>query len=450
MPEYVYRAITKEGVIVKNRVDSPSKQNLIRKLKNGNLLPIDVIQVGYGAKKGRTRNRKNVTDIDQIMKTANSSTIVQGRGRKNQTVVEKINLALSKQEKIKTRDLMVFTQNFYLLKKADFNNIHALSTIIQSTENVTLKGILEDILAGVEAGEYMYTTMEYYSDVFPYIYINMIKVGELSGSLTQSLKQAIEYLDSNTDTIRKLRGIIIPNAIQLVALVALLFVGSLYTVPTIQNVYNEVGTTDTLPAITISFSNALQWIAQHWYVPVGIIAIIVAVIVAYVHTPKGKYNYDYFKYTMPIFGKLFYTLDFSRLMRAMLLNLENGMRIQDALDVSKNVVSNYVMRAMVETSINNILVGASWIEPFEKSGLSSSMTTEMLKVGMQTDLSEMMHKLLDYMDIDIKNTMDTIMATLPQLVYSIVGVIIIFVTIVVLVPCIQVYMGTFLFSAAGV
>lgn len=296
----------------------------------------------------------------------------------------------------------------------------------------------------------MYTTMEYYSDVFPYIYINMIKVGELSGSLTQSLKQAIEYLDSNTDTIRKLRGIIIPNAIQLVALVALLFVGSLYTVPTIQNVYNEVGTTDTLPAITISFSNALQWIAQHWYVPVGIIAIIVAVIVAYVHTPKGKYNYDYFKYTMPIFGKLFYTLDFSRLMRAMLLNLENGMRIQDALDVSKNVVSNYVMRAMVETSINNILVGASWIEPFEKSGLSSSMTTEMLKVGMQTDLSEMMHKLLDYMDIDIKNTMDAIMATLPQLVYSIVGVIIIFVTIVVLVPCIQVYMGTFLFSAAGV
>ena len=103
MPEYVYRAITKEGVIVKNRVDSPSKQNLIRKLKNGDLLPIDVIQVGYGAKKGRTRNRKNVTDIDQIMKTANSSTIVQGRGRKNQTVVEKINLALSKQEKIKTR-----------------------------------------------------------------------------------------------------------------------------------------------------------------------------------------------------------------------------------------------------------------------------------------------------------------------------------------------------------
>ena len=449
MPEYVYRAITQEGVIVRNRVESGSKQALIKRLKEGNLLPIDVVQVGYGKKKVNTK-RRNVTDIDEIMKTANSSSIVQGRGRKKQSVVEKINLALSKQEKITTRDIMVFTQNFYLLKKADFNNIHALSTIIQSTENITFKGILEDILAGLEAGEYMYTTMEYYSNVFPYIYINMIKVGELSGSLTQSLQQAVKYLDSNTDTMKKLRGIIIPNLIQLVALIALLFVGSLYTVPTIQSVYDQVGTQDKLPGITIAFSNVIQWIASHWYVPVGIVGIIVAVIISYINTPKGKYNFDYFKYTMPIFGKLLYTLDFSRLMRAMLLNLENGMRIQDALDVSKNIVNNYVMRAMVETSINNILVGTSWIEPFEKAGLGSTMITEMLKVGMQTDLSEMMSKLLEYMEIDIKNTMNNIMAVLPQLVYSIVGILLIFVVIVVLVPCIQVYMGTFLFSAAGV
>ena len=448
MPEYVYRAITKEGVIVKNRVESGNKQTLVKRLKEGNLTPIDVVQVGYGRKKVNVK-KKNVTDIDEIMKTANSSSVIQGRGRKKQSVIEKVNLAISKQEKVTTRDIMVFTQNFYLLKKADFNNIHALSTIIESTENLTFRGVLEDILAGLEAGEYMYTTMEYYENIFPYIYINMIKVGELSGSLTQSLQQAVKYLDTSTDTSKKLKKIIIPNVIQLVALIALLFVGSLYTIPTIQNVYDEVGTKDTLPAITIAFSHVIEWIAAHWYVPTGIIAVIVGIIFAYINTPKGKYNFDYFKYTMPIFGKLNYTMDYSRLMREMLLNLENGMRIQDALDVSKNVVSNFVMRAMVETSINNILVGTSWIEPFEKAGLGSTMITEMLKVGMQTDLSAMMEKLLEYMDVDIKNTMDKIMAVLPQLVYSIVGVLLIFV-VVVLVPCIQVYMGNFLFSAHSI
>ena len=181
-----------------------------------------------------------------------------------------------------------------------------------------------------------------------------------------------------------------------------------------------------------------------------IIVAIVGGFIYYVNTPKGRYNFDYFKYTMPIFGKLFYAMDFSRLIRAMLLNIENGMRIQDALEVSKNVVNNYVMRAIIETSINNMLVGNSWIEPFETAGLGSSMTTEMLKVGMQTNLTEMMRKLLDYMEIDIKNILDHIMIVLPQVVYSVVGILIIFVTLVVLVPCIQVYMGNFLFSAAGV
>ena len=104
---------------------------------------------------------------------------------------------------------------------------------------------------------------------------------------------------------------------------------------------------------------------------------------------------------------------------------------------------------MIETSINNILVGQSWIEPFEKAGLSSPMITEMLKIGMQTDLAEMMEKLLDYMQIDINNILDKIMKALPQIVYVIVGAVLIFFVLVVLVPLLQLYMGSFLFSAYG-
>ena len=134
----------------------------------------------------------------------------------------------------------------------------------------------------------------------------------------------------------------------------------------------------------------------------------------------------------------------------MLLNLKNGMRIQESIEVSKNVVKNYVMLSIIETSINNILIGQSWIEPFEKSGLAKPMITEMLKIGMQTDLAEMMEKLVEYMEIDIDNIMTKIMKALPQVVYAIVGVVLIFFVLVVLVPCVQVYMGNFLFSAYGV
>ena len=296
----------------------------------------------------------------------------------------------------------------------------------------------------------MYTTMEYYSNVFPYIYINMIKVGELSGSLTKSLEQAVQYLDESESLNRKIRSILIPNIVQFVLLLVMLVVGTLVAIPAIQNVFDEMGTQDTLPAVTLWFADFLNKVIQYWYIPTFIVVAIVVAIIVYINTPRGKYNFHYFKYKMPIFGELIYALDFSRLMKAMLLNLRNGMRIQEALEVSKSVAKNYVMLSMIETSINNILMGTSWIEPFEKAGLSKPMVTEMLKIGMQTDLSEMMEKLVEYMEIDIDNIMTKIMKALPQVVYAIVGVVLIFFVLVVLVPCIQVYMGNFLFSAYGV
>ena len=153
---------------------------------------------------------------------------------------------------------------------------------------------------------------------------------------------------------------------------------------------------------------------------------------------------------MPLFGKLIFSLDFMRLARAMLLNLKNGIRIQDALEVSKNLNKNYVMRSIIESSINNMIIGQSWIEPFEKSNLAPSMVIEMLNIGMKTDLQEMLEKLVEYMEIDINNTIQRIMKLLPEIVYAIVGVFLIFLVLVVLVPCIQVYMGGWLFSAAVV
>lgn len=448
MPEYLYKAVTKQGQIVKNRVEETNKSTLVKRLKNNDLLPIEVIQLRYQTKKLKTK-KKNILNIDEIMKTANSANVLQGRTAMKQSTREKINLALSAGQKITTRDIIIFTQNFYLLKKANFNNVHALSTIINSTENLSFRGVLEDILAGVEGGDYMYTTMEYYSNIFPYIYINMIKVGELSGSLTSSLEQAVRYLEDTTARAKKIRSILIPNIAQFVGILVLLLVGTIFILPKIQDVFDQLGGVAKLPDITLWFMGFLDNLQKFWLIPVAIIVAIVFAIIGYINTPKGKYNWHYFKYRAPVFGRLVFSIDFSRLMRAMLLNLQNGMRIQDSLEVSKSVISNYVMLSIIETSINNIIVGSSWIEPFENSGLCSAMETEMLKIGMQTDLAEMMEKLLDYMDVDINNSLQKMMKVLPEISYSIVGILLIFLVVVVLVPCIQLYSGNFLFESLG-
>jgi len=444
MPTFDYKAATKDGNIVRNKVEDINRKNLIRKLKNNDLMPINIVQVSGNARK-KQKQKRNINAISEMVENAQYI----NRGNVERKSLSK-KLGLNVSNKITTRDIVIFTQDLYLLKKANFNNIHALSTIIETTENPQLREIIKDILAGVEAGEYMYTTMEYYSDVFPYLYINMVRVGEESGSLTTSLQEAVQYLDENEKFTKKIRGIIMPNVAMMIGIILLLLVGTIFILPLIQNVYESMGAQAELPPISIWFSNVIDILAQYWYIPLIIIGAVIAVAISYINTPRGRYNWDYFKYTMPLFGKLIFSLDFTRFSRAMLLNLNNGIRIQDSLEISKNVVKNYVLRSIIETSINDIIVGHSWVDAFERSGLPSPMILEMLNIGMSTDLKEMMNKLLEYLQTDIDNTLAKIVKVLPEIVYSVVGIALIFLVLVVLVPCIEVYMGGWLFSAAGV
>ena len=78
------------------------------------------------------------------------------------------------------------------------------------------------------------------------------------------------------------------------------------------------------------------------------------------------------------------------------------------------------------------------------------MTTEMIKVGMETNLVAMMKKLLNLMELDINDQLEKLMKVLPELTYLVVGSVLIFFVLVVLVPVMQVYMGTFAFSAFNV
>lgn len=182
MPLYIYKAVTEKGQIVRNRVEEINRFVLLRKLKNNKLMPIKVtqIQVNKRVSLGMKKHKKNIESSDSVLKSVREREIEKNLTSKSKRFSQKAKNALFSNVKISDRDIVIFTQNFYLLKKANFNNIHAISTIIESTENPSFKAILEDILLGVESGENMYSTMEYYTGVFPPIYINMIKVGELS------------------------------------------------------------------------------------------------------------------------------------------------------------------------------------------------------------------------------------------------------------------------------
>ena len=431
MAKYKYIASDKNGQIYVNTIEARSRLDCIKILKRNDLLPVEIM-IDTKAKKGITFLKPS--------KTEGGTTSL----AKREVDMSAITNLLSP---VKHGDIVVFLQSFLLLKKANFNNIDAINTVSKSTENANLRNILAQVQTGLEQGYYMYEMLEHFPKEFPYIVVNMIKVGELSGSLVESVDQAIEYIEKEHDTKSKVKKAVIPNLFTFVAVLVMLIGGTLLAIPQIQDVFDQVGGQKELPALTQAFSRFLEWLMKYWYIPVTIIGGLIFAFVAFVKTPKGKFRWDGFKYKAPIFGKLIYSLDFSKLVRSILLNLRSGLRIQDSLEISRNLVKNEVMVSMIEQSLNNIYNGESWIEPFEESGFGTPMATDMLQIGMETDLTEMMEKLLEIMDQDVELKIERVMKVLPQVSYAFVGAILIFLVLVVLVPAIDMYMGDFLFDA---
>lgn len=190
MPLYIYKAANRNGQVVRNRVEAVNRFVLLNKLKKNGYMPIQVTQVQMSSKANniRKKQKKNVETSGSILKELRERQKNIGNMSKAEVFKRDAKKAMFSNIKITNRDIVIFTQDFYLLKKANFNNIHALSTIIENTENPSFRAIIEDILLGVEAGENMYTTMEYYAGVFSPIYINMIKVGELSRITNKSIR----------------------------------------------------------------------------------------------------------------------------------------------------------------------------------------------------------------------------------------------------------------------
>lgn len=442
MPEFNYRGMLKNGKYVRGTMTARNKRELIKKLKLSRIQPIRV----SAKKQIRITNNKIDTKklkvIQQDVEKNRASASRRAPAKRTLT-----SLLLSDVGRgVTQKDLLTFTNSLYILKKAKFNNIDAFETLYDTIENPKMKDIIDDILIGIEGGSTIHQMMLAYPKVFPSVYVNFVKVGEESGALDTALLYARDYTESNMKLTKQIKGILLPKILLFVLILIVTIVALLWGTPLIQNVYDMFGSTKELPKATQIAVKVSEWILQYWYVVITVIAGIILAFWAYIKTPMGRYQIDKVKVKFPVFGTLYLKIIVNKFFKAMLLNIKNGMRIQDALDVAKTVTDNYYFLSLVELGKADLLAGGSWLTPFEAEKALPSIVIQMVNTGMKTDLAEMMEKVAEYVEQEIDETIAKTVKALPEVMYIFIGIILIIFVITIMVPLFDVYMGTFLFD----
>ncbi len=443
MPEYKYRGMLRNGKIIRGVTTAKSRHDIILKLKSNKIQPIVVKSmknklVSESKKKiDNKRLEKIKSDVDKQSK----NTKVKERPKKGFFSFLTSDVSMGG---VKPKDVLTFTNSLYVLKKAKFNNVTAFESLFNSTENPKLQDAVEDILIGIQSGSTIHEMMSQYPKIFPPLYVNFVRVGEESGSLDTALLHARDYMESNMKLKKQIQGILLPKILLFVFILVAMMVALLYGAPLIQNVYDMFGVDKTLPAATLWAINMSKLIIKYWYIVLALVVAMFIVIRIYLNSAIGRYQWDKFKIKAPVFGTLNLNIITNKFFKAMLLNLRNGMRIQESLETSKAVTDNYYFLSLIEAGKNNLQAGGSWIEPFEADKAFPPMAIEMLKIGMKSDLVEMMDKVEEYVEQEIDESIQKTIKVLPEITYVLVGIVLVFFVITVMVPLIDVYMGGFL------
>ena len=447
MPEYKYRGMLRNGKILRGVMTARNRHDVIVKLKKTRVQPIKVKPLKQQLV-SESKKKIDQKKLAQIQKDVEQQKSASRDRRKSNSKYGWLSFLTSDISfgGVKPKDVLTFTNSLYVLKKAKFNNVAAFESLFNSTENKKLQDIVEDILIGVESGASIHEMMARYPKVFPPLYVNFVRVGEESGSLDTALLHARDYMESSMKLKKQIRGILLPKILMFVFILVAMIIALLYGTPLIQDVYDMFGVDKELPAATQVAIKISQALVSNWYIVLALILGIFVVFRMYLRSSIGRYQWDKFKIKAPVFGTLNLNITTNKFFQAMLLNLRNGMRIQESLDTSKSVTSNYYFLSLVETAKNNLQAGGSWIEPFEADKAFPPMAIEMLKIGMESDLVEMMDKVSEYIEQEIEESIQKTIKVLPEITYVFVGIVLVFAVITIMVPLIDVYMGGFLFE----
>lgn len=428
MANFICKVMTPQGQIVKVKVIENDKISCLKKLKKNGMTPISIEPSILNSSKNK---KKKVT-----------ATIHSKKKKKNE-----LGKIFTKEiyNKVSIAEIKEFTNDLYILKKSNFTNKHALMTIINKTENSYFKEILKNILEGVEQGKYIYKVMKEYKEVFPVVYVNLIKTGELTDSFDNSLSYAIKYLEDEETLVNKIKSILLPNVFAFVGILVMLVLAILIVVPNLQSIFQTYGINTYLPKFALILSKIFRVIIKYWYIFAIFIGVMSAVIIKYISQENGKYKFDSLKYNNFICGRLLFLMDFSRIIRSIFLNLQNRMRLEDALEISKNVTKNSCMINLIEKAINNVYVGKNWFESFENEKMLNPIILELLKKGSKSKSVQVTDVAIEYIDKEIGKEIERVLKILPEISYAVVGIALLIFIITILIPCMQIYLGGFLF-----
>ncbi|MFA5360279.1 MAG: type II secretion system F family protein [Patescibacteria group bacterium] len=323
--------------------------------------------------------------------------------------------------RVKTKDIVIFSRQFSVLVSANVSMVQALKVLVDQTANVSLKMIISEVADEVDAGATLSEALGKRSNVFNNFYVSVVKSGETSGKLDEVLSYLADEMEKDYDMMSKIKGAMIYPAFVLASLFVVGIVMMIFVVPKLTGILTESGA--ELPITTKILIGASGFMQKSWWLLVLIVAVLVVSFRWYIKRPQGKRQIDLIKLKLPIFGHLFQLIYLVRFTRSMSTLIVGGVTIDNSLKVTAEIVGNTIYQELIEETVKEVEDGNSISSVFIKNKNIPKMVSQMLNIGEKTGkMDVILERITNFYGREISNIVANLMTLLEPIIMIVMGI----------------------------
>lgn len=343
------------------------------------------------------------------------------------------NILIKYLNRVKVKELLIFFRQMAILIEARVPIVQALTAINDQDKNQFFKMIIKEIINDIQDGLPFSDALKKKPEIFSNLSTNIIKSGETSGNLKQSVEYVADDIEKNYNLSRKITSAFIYPAVVLAVFFAIGFIFLAFIIPKLTQVTKNMEVDfPWYTKIVIVFSDFMA--AYWWVVLLGIIGFLLGIIF-FINTKDGKILMDNLKIKIPIFGTIFRNIYITRFSENLAILLKGGIPIIRAVTLSSSVVNNSIYEKLFLKAAYELKAGGSINKVFQTSELIPPIVSQMIRVGEETgQLDLVLRHIATFYEQEVETSTKNLSTLLEPLIIIIIGIAVGFLVFSILMP----------------
>ncbi len=396
MPLFRYKALSPAGDVLEGQMEAASVEDVAVRLQEAGNIPVEA-------------RAADASDRGSLLE------------------------ALTRRPDMNGTQVLQFTQQLATLLGAGQPLDRALQILLDLPESQKARKVIERIREQVRGGTPLSQALEQQHGVFSRLYVNMVRAGEVGGSMHDTLRRLGDYLE-RSKALREsvINALIYPSILVLMVFGALLLLLG-YVVPQFLPLFEDMDV--ELPLLTRIVMVMGNTVRDWWWLLIVLAVGAVALVRRQLQEPDKRLRFDARLLGMGLLGSLVARLETARLSRTLGTLAHNGVPLLTALSIARNVMGNTALAAAVDAASKEVKTGGSLATALSRSKLFPRLALQMIQVGEESgELDTMLTKVADTFDVEVKNTVDRLLSALVPAVTVFMAIVVAVIMMAILIP----------------